>query len=91
MFKNQLKHFYEGKYSKLSNTIKLQIMNFFGKKGTISEYVESYLYPEKYYNTYAKILNINEEELESVGELCDKPNLKKENLEKELVSIKLFK
>ena len=66
-------------------------MSFFGKKGTISEYVESYLYPKNYFIIYSEILKIPLKDIKEVGELCDKPDLKKENLEKELVSVKLFK
>ena len=83
--------FIKGKYSKFSNGFKKHIINFFGNKGTISEYVESYLYPENYFEIYSDILKVPLRDIKQVGELCDKPDLKKENLEKELVSVKLFK
>jgi hypothetical protein len=71
--------------------MKKHILNFFGNKGTISEYVESYLYPEDYFKIYSEILKVPFENIKEVGELCNKPDLEKENLEKELISIKLFK
>tara|TARA_R100000152_G_C6631277_1_gene78772 strand:- start:5 stop:559 length:555 start_codon:yes stop_codon:yes gene_type:complete len=91
MFQTDINRFINGKYSKLSSGIKKQIMRFFGSKGTISEYVESYLWPVRWYETYSEILKVDEKDLKEVGELCDKPDLKKENLEKELVIMKLFK
>jgi hypothetical protein len=91
VFEDDLEKFIKGKYSKLSQGFKQQIMSFFGKKGTISEYVESYLYPKNYFNIYSEILKIPLKDIKEVGELCDKPDLEKENLEKELVSVKLFK
>ena len=60
-------------------------------KGTIADYVESYLYPDYYWDDYSKILNINIEDLIEVGELCDIPDLKKEDLKKDFVNVELFK
>ena len=57
-YKKDLQKFREGKYSEFSLITKRIIMDFFGNKGTISEYMESYLYPEKYYEIYSDILNI---------------------------------
>ena len=66
-------------------------MNFFGNIGTIAEYMESYLYPEKYYEIYSELLNIPTSLLEEVIELCDKPNLKKEDFKKSILELELFK
>ncbi len=66
-------------------------MEFFGNKGTISEYMESYLYPEKYYDIYSNILNIPISTLEEVKELCDKPDLNKEDFKKSIIELELFK
>jgi len=90
-FKKDLEKFKHGQYSQFSEITKIKILNFFGKIGTISEYIESYLYPEHYYDLYSELLNIPAEELEEVGELCDKPNIEKEDFQKEMVEIKLFK
>jgi len=43
-------------------------------------YVDSYLFPEKYFQLYADLLDTSEELLRSVGELCSPPDLDKENL-----------
>ena len=77
--KRDLKKFKEGKYSKFSKKTKEKIIKFFGEKGLIAEYVESYLYPEYYWNDYSKLLNVKEKELQEVGELIDKPDLQKED------------
>ena len=90
-FKKDLKKFKEGKYSEFSIMTKKIIMNFFGNIGTIAEYMESYLYPEKYYEIYSELLNIPTSLLEEVIELCDKPNLKKEDFKKSILELELFK
>ena len=90
-FKKDLQKFREGKYSEFSLITKRLIMEFFGNTGTISEYMESYLYPEKYYEIYSEMLNISTETLEHVVELCDKPNLDKEDFKKSILELELFK
>ena len=60
--------------------IKNKIKNFFQKNSGNALYVQSYLYPSKFYDTYAEILEVEVSLLKSVGQLCDKPNLKKETL-----------
>ena len=90
-YKKDLKKFREGRYSEFSLITKRIIMEFFGGKGTISEYMESYLYPEKYYEIYSDILNVSTSTLEEVKELCDKPNLEKEDFKKYILELELFK
>ena len=90
-FKYDVKKFKKGEYSKFSALTKKVIKEFFGEIGTLSEYIESYLYPKRYYEVYSELLNVPVEYLEEVGELCDKPNLKKEKFETELVELALFK
>jgi hypothetical protein len=90
-FKGDIKNFKKGRYSKFSVVTKKIIMDFFGDIGTISKYMESYLYPEKYYEIYSDLLNISVSDLEEVGELCDKPDLKKEDFKKHILELELFK
>ena len=52
---------------------------------------ESYLYPKKYYEVYSEILNVPVSTLEEVKELCDKPDLKKEDFKKQVLELQLFK
>ena len=90
-FKSDLQKFREGKYSEFSIITKRIITEFFGISGILSEYIESYLYPEKYYEIYSDILNVPVSILEEVKELCDKPNLEKEDFKKYILELELFK
>lgn len=76
--------FINGKYSQLDIKLKRKILDFFDKRSGNYAYVESYLFPEKHFETYARILQVEEDFLRSVGELCTPPDLEKECL---LISI----
>jgi hypothetical protein len=79
-FSNDWNYFINGKYSQMNISTKNKILDFFDKKSGNYAYVNSYLFPEKYYTTYAELLNCSEELLISVGELCSKPDFEKEKL-----------
>lgn len=84
-------YFLEGKYSKMNLNTKRKILEFFDKKSGNYAYVESYLFPEKHFETYAKILGVDAEMLRSVGELCNKPDLDKEKLLIEVADLENIK
>lgn len=78
-------NFTQGKYSKLSKELKLKIQTFFGVSNR--GYVDSFLYPERYFKMYAEFFTVCKEDhedmhtlLKSVGELCSKPEPESENL-----------
>lgn len=72
--------FLQGRYSMMSDEVKELILTFFdGDKKTL-EFVESYLFPEDYFDDYSRLLNVDIELLKSVGELCAPPDLIKETL-----------
>jgi len=73
-------NFLLGKYSKISSHLKKAIKNYYGENSAEYKVIETYLYPEKYFETYAKLLNVNVKLLKSVGELCDSCDLDKEIL-----------
>ena len=79
-------NFIVGHYSKLGAIHKKMIQNFFGNAGSNYAYIESYLYPERYYSMYAEILAEKgeragmEANLRAAVELCDKPNWELETL-----------
>jgi hypothetical protein len=73
-------NFILGKYSKLSSTIKKAIKTYYGEKSAEYKYMESYLFPEKYFEDYAKILDVSIDDLKQIGELCDPCDLEKETL-----------
>jgi len=78
--KSSYNHFLAGKYSKFSEDAKKPILDYYSDGDLMTAYIESYLYPELYYDEYSKMLNVSENDLEKVIELCDKPDLKKETL-----------
>jgi hypothetical protein len=84
--KSSYDYFLAGKYSKFSEEAKVPILDYYSDGDIMTEYIESYLYPELYYDEYSKILNVEESDLEQVTELCDKPDLKKETLTLQLNS-----
>ncbi len=86
--KRDIKKFKEGKYSQLTKKTKESIIKFFGERGKIAEYVESYLYPGYYYEDYSELLNIQIEDLQNVGQLCSKPDLQKEDFSSDCELIK---
>lgn len=69
-----------GKYSKISTVLKRAIKAFYGEKSAEYKYIETYLYPEKHFETYANLLQVDVETLKSIGELCDPCDLGKETL-----------
>lgn len=70
----------EGKYSELSSMFKFKILNFFNCNLLHQVYIESYLYPSKYFDKYSDMLNCDIELLVSVGEVCSKPDMEQETL-----------
>lgn len=84
-------YFIEGRYSKMNINTKRKILDFFDKKSGNYAYVESYLFPEKHFETYAKLLNVESDFLKSVGELCTKPDLEKEKLLIEVADLENIK
>jgi hypothetical protein len=83
-FREDLEHFLNGKYSKFSNEARKAISSYYGVQTPEWAYLESFLYPSKYFKDYAKILDVDEEALREVGELCNKYDLEKETLNLEI-------
>ncbi len=76
-----------GKYSKIHPQFKVSIMAFFSSNRGHTAYIESYLYPNKFFNLYSKLLCYEEKDepamldlLISVGELCSPPAMEKETI-----------
>jgi hypothetical protein len=67
--------------------LKRKIRDHFNKNSSTHVYVDSYMFPEKYFSLYANLLGVNEELLREVGELCSKPDLEKENLMAEVINL----
>ncbi len=88
---HNIKQFLNGKYSQFSSSHKRKIKNFYGYSSTNYPYIESFLYPSKYFSIYAEMLNVDIESLKSVGELCSIPDLEKENLDVSILDKKIKK
>jgi hypothetical protein len=73
-------NFLLGRYSKFSAHLKRAIKNYYGEKSAEYQIIETYLYPEKYFDVYAKLLDVDVNLIKKIGELCDPYNHKKENL-----------
>ncbi len=72
--------FIEGKFSQFSLGTKKQITNFFGTVGKLSDYIQSFLDPEDYHESYALALEVDLETVQDVYEVCSIPDLEKETL-----------
>jgi hypothetical protein len=91
VYKEDWSNFILGKYSKLSNTLKRSIKNYYGDRSSEYKYIESFLYPEKYFIVYSRLLDIDVRILESIGELCDACDMDKENLKIPVEELELLK
>lgn len=69
-----------GKYSELSVGYKKKIEGFYGRRDSNYAYIESFLYPEKYYSMYAEMMLVKESLLREVKELCSKLDMDQETL-----------
>jgi len=85
--KSDWAHFSNGRYSKINDKQKRKILNYFKDNSANYFYVKSYLFPQKYWDNYAELLNVSPFLLEEVGELCDKPDLIKENLSIKVINL----
>ena len=79
-FKNDFDKFLNGKYSTFSQDAKKYISDYYGIHTPEWVYIESFLFPKKYFKSYAEILLVSVNSLEKVGELCNKMNEEKETL-----------
>jgi hypothetical protein len=71
-------HLIAGRYSKMSLKTKQTVLDYFERYSGNYIYMHSFLFPNKWFKRYAEILDVPEELLIEVGELCDKPDWKKE-------------
>jgi hypothetical protein len=84
-------NFILGKYSKLSNVLKKAIKTYYGEQSAEYKFIESYLFPDKYFEVYAKLLDVNVETLMKLGELCDPCDIEKETLKIPVEDLELLK
>jgi hypothetical protein len=89
IYRDDFDSFLDGKYSKFSTLAKKLLTNYYGIHTPEWVYVESYVFPEVYFDKYADILEINVEVLKKVGELCDKYDPEKEKCQEKHPEINL--
>jgi hypothetical protein len=80
MHKSTWYAFLNAKYSQFEDNSKKTILNYFNNNKANVLYITSYLYPEKYFQDYARILGVDVQFLKEVGELCSKPDFEIEQL-----------
>ena len=80
IYQNDYFNFLLGKYSQFSAHLKRAIKNYYGDKSAEYQVIETYLYPDKHFETYAKLLDVDVNLLKKTGELCDPCDLEKEVL-----------
>lgn len=91
-YKHDVYSFIKGGYSNFSLDSKALIEGFFGSVGNISNYVDTFLYPEEYHEDYAEFLGVSLSIIENVHELCTAPDQEKETLiEKVPLELEIFK
>ena len=59
---------------------KIILLDFFGDQGKAAEYIHTFLTPDDGFEAYAYHLKVDIKTIEAIGELCSKPDLKKETL-----------
>lgn len=88
-FRSDWMNIIEGKYSQISYSYKKKIENFYGRRNANYAYIESFLYPEKYYSMYSDIIGVSIDILKEVGELCSKMDIEKETLHAKIKNLEL--
>lgn len=71
IYKEDYDSFLKGKYSKMTTNGKKLLTNYYGIHTPEWVFVESYVFPESYFEKYAEILGVDVEMLKTTGELCD--------------------
>src|SRR4051794_29573461 len=72
--------FLAGKYSLFSEPFKHAVRTHYGEKSGEYKYMDTFLYPKKYFGLYSELLKMSRELVASTGELCDPYNPQKETL-----------
>jgi len=80
IYKNDYFNFLLGKYSEISPVLKRAIKTFYGESSAEYKVLETYLFPEKHFESYAKLLDVSVDLLKQTKELCDPCDIEKETL-----------
>lgn len=86
-FKDDYRHFLRGEYSMFKPESKGLIQRYYGHTSKNWKLIESYLYPDKFFDKYSELLNCRKELLIENKELCDIYNKEREWLQKKQVLV----
>jgi hypothetical protein len=78
-----------GHYSELSSQFKFKVIKFFASNPYHAAYIDSYLYPENHFHTYADLLECDINMLIKVGQLCSPPSMDHETLISKPIELKI--
>ncbi len=79
-FADDWNQFLQGRYSLFSKQSKEDILYYYRGENPFYNYIYSYLYPADFFETYARLLEVDEETLAANGELCNPFDAEKEVL-----------
>jgi len=80
-----------GKYSKLTPDFKRKIRHYIGLNNANLPYIDSFLFPDRYFKIYAEMMGVNESVLKEVGELCSLPDMEHETLNISIMKLDIVK
>lgn len=89
LYKQDWMKILDGQYSELSYQYKKQIESYYGRRDPNYAYVESFLYPLKYYSMYSDLLNVDIDILQEAKQLCSKLDLEKETLKAQVKNLEV--
>jgi hypothetical protein len=72
--------FLVGKYSRFSEPFKNAVRQHYGEKSAEYKYMDTFLYPKKYFGLYSELLKMSKEVVATTGELCNPYDPQKEKL-----------
>lgn len=86
-YKHDWNCFLRGNYSGMSEEHKKKVRLFTGLNSPDLPYIDSWLFPEKYFRAYSEIMHVRESVLREVGELCSSPDLELETLHVKILDL----
>lgn len=86
---NEINAVLNGKYSTMSKTAKSLITDYYGVTSPEWVYMESFMFPSKYFKIYADILDADVNIIKEVGELCPPCDFQKETCEIKIAMLEM--
>ena len=80
-----------GKYSKMSPEFKKKIRHYIGLNNANLPYIDSFIFPDRYFKMYSEMMGVSESILKEVGELCSLPDMEQETLDISIIDLDYMK